>query len=209
MHGTVGAAGQEISVHASAAEILSHFRFGLMGGIEFRRKRLVLPMDAMWVRLEDDKPLPHDKMATTAAFKAQQIILTPKIGLRLIDEEKLKVDALTGIRYWHLGESLTADPSALGLSFSNSQNWVDPQVGGRVQLALTPRLALNVLGDVGGWGTGAHLEYQAVGLLGFRIKPMLNLQIGYRYVAVDYRSGGFRFDVITSGAILGFTMSLK
>ena len=209
MHGTVGIAGRELRVNASAIEILSHFRFGFMGAVEFRRKRLVLPMDAMWVRLEDDKPLPLDAMVTTGKFKAQQIILTSKIGLRVIDEEKVKIDALTGFRYWHLGESLTFDPSALGLSFSNSQNWVDPLVGGRIQLALAPKVAVNVLGDVGGWGTGAQIENQVVGLIGFRIKPTWNLQAGYRYMSVDYRSGGFLFDVITSGVMFGLTMNLK
>jgi hypothetical protein len=209
MHGTVGTAGRELSVHASATEILSNFRFGLMGAVEFRHKRLVLPMDGMWVRLEDDKPLPLEEMVTTARFKAQQIILTPKIGLRVIDEEKVKIDALTGFRYWHLGESLTFNPTALDLSFSNSQNWVDPLVGGRIQLALARKIAVNVLGDVGGWGTGSHLDYQVVGLLGFRIKPTWTLQGGYRYMGVDYRSGGFLFDVITSGVIFGLTMNLK
>lgn len=209
MHGTVGTAGRQLSVHASATEILSNFRFGLMGAIEFRRKRLVLPMDAMWVRLEDDKPLPLEKMVTSAKFKAQQIILTPKIGLRLIDQERVKLDALTGFRYWHLGESLTFNPSELGLSFSNSQNWVDPLVGGRIQLALARKVAVNVLGDVGGWGIGSHLDYQVAGLLGFRIKPTWNLQAGYRYVGVDYRSGEFLFDVITSGVIFGLTVNLK
>jgi hypothetical protein len=209
MHGTVGAAGRDLSLHASAIEILSNFRFGLMGAVEFRRKRFLLPMDAMWVRLEDDKPLPLEKRVTTAKFKAQQIILTPKVGLRVIDEEKVKIDALTGFRYWHLGESLAFEPSALGLSFSNSQNWVDPQVGARIQLAVAPKVAVNVLGDVGGWGTGANLEYQVVGLLGFRVKPMLNLQVGYRLVAVDYHSGGFLFNVTTPGVIFGLTMNLK
>jgi len=209
MHGTVGAAGRELSVHASATEILSNFRFGLMGAVEFRRKRLVLPVDAIWVRLEDDKPLPLEEMVTTAKFKAQQIILTPKIGVRVIDEQRVKIDALTGFRYWHLAESLTFKPSALGLSFSNSQNWVDPLVGGRIQLALAHKVAVNVLGDVGGWGIGAHLDYQVAGLLSFRIKPTWNLQAGYRYVGVDYRSGGFLFDVITSGVIFGLTMNLR
>jgi hypothetical protein len=71
----------------------------------------------------------------------------------------------------HFGENLKFTPSALNLNFFGSQNWVDPLVGGRIQLALTEKIAITALGDVGGWGVGSQLEYQAGGLLGYRIKP--------------------------------------
>ena len=58
VHGTVGAGSHDASVHASPGDVLSHFRFGLMGAVEGRYKRLVLPLDIMWVRLGDDKALP-------------------------------------------------------------------------------------------------------------------------------------------------------
>lgn len=209
VHGTVGAAGRELSVHASAGDLLSNFRFGLMGAVELRRKRLLIPLDMMWVRLGDDKPLPLEEGVVTANMKAQEFILTPKIGIRLLDEEKIKIDGLTGFRYWHLGESLNFNPSELGLSFSRSQNWVDPLVGGRIQIALAPKVVINILGDVGGWGVGSQLDYQVVGALGYKIKPTWTLQAGYRYMGVDYRSGGFLFDVIMPGVFFGLTINLK
>src|SRR5256885_6785971 len=42
-------------------------------------------------------------------------------------------------------------------------------VGGRIEMALSPKIAVTILGDVGGWGTGSQLEYQWAGLLGYRI----------------------------------------
>jgi len=206
VHGTVGAAGKQVSVHASPGDLLSNFKFGLMGAVEFRYKRLVVPVDMMWVRLEDDHPIPLEAV-TSAKLKADEFFLAPKIGYRLVDEEKIKITALTGFRYWHLGESLKFNPVAL--SFSDSQNWVDPLVGGRVELVPAPKVVVTVLGDVGGWGTGSQLEYQFAGLLGYRIKPTWTLQAGYRYLGVDYRSGGFLFNVITSGAVMGVTINLK
>ena len=41
-----------------------------------------------------------------------------------MDQEKIKVDFLTGFRYWHISNSLTFSPS-VGLNFSNSLNWVE------------------------------------------------------------------------------------
>jgi hypothetical protein len=172
VHGTVGARGRDVGVHASAGDLLSHFRFGLMGTVEARHKRLVLPVDLIWVRLRDDKALPFPNLlATTANMKGSEFILTPQIGFRLLDEEKIKAYALAGFRYWHFGQNLEFSPSRLGLNFSSSQNWVDPVVGGRIELAPSPKVVVTILGDVGGWGTGSQLEYQVAGLLGYRIKP--------------------------------------
>jgi hypothetical protein len=136
VHGTVGVGGRDASVHASPGDLLSHFRFGLMGTLEARYKRLVLPVDIVWVRLGDEKALPGPNLgATTANVKVKEFILTPKIGFRILNQEKLKIDALTGFRYWHLGQNLEFSPSILGLNISGSQNWVDPLVGGRIEAA--------------------------------------------------------------------------
>ena len=210
MHGTVGAKGYDASVHASAADILSHFRFGLASGLEFRRNRLVVPLDLMWVRLAGDKSLPFPGVeATSANIKIAEVLLTPEIGYRVLDQEKFKIDAVTGFRYWHLGQSLSFSPGTLGLNPSVSVNWVDPIVGGRIQLAPSPKVTVNLLGDVGGWGTGSQLEYQWVALLGYQIKPKWALQLGYRYLDVDYRSGGTLFDVAMPGVFFGATYKFK
>jgi len=210
VHGTVGARGRSVSVHASPGDLLSHFRFGLMGTFEARHKRLVLPVDVIWARFEDNKALPFPNlMVTTATIKGSEFILTPKIGFRLLDEEKIKAYGLAGFRYWHFDENLQFTPSRLNLNFSGSQNWVDPVVGGRVELAPAPKIVVTILGDVGGWGTGSQLEYQVAGLLGYRFKPEWTLQAGYRYLFVNYRSGGSIVNFTTSGAVLGVTVNLK
>lgn len=210
IHGTVGANGRTASIHASVGDLLSNFRFGLMGAVEARRKRLLLPLDMVWVRIGDDKALPFPNlMATTAEMKGSQFILSPKVGFRLLDQEKFKVDALAGFRYWHFGENLEFPPSNRNLDLSASQNWVDPVVGGRIGMALSPKLSIHILGDVGGWGAKAQLEYQLSGLLGYRIKPNWSLAAGYRYLYVDYRSNSSIVNFAMSGAVLGVAVNLK
>lgn len=209
VHGTVGALGHDASIHASPGDLLSHFRFGLMAMVEARYKRLVLPLDIVWVRLEDDKALPAPGLgAITANVKASEFILTPKVGYRVLDKNRVKADGLAGFRYWHLGQNLQFSPSLLGLNFSGSQNWVDPLVGGRIQGIITPKLDTTIAGDVGGWGVGSQLDYQVVGLLGYKIKPKWTLQAGYRYLDVNYRSRTV-FDVATSGVLFGVSITLK
>ena len=213
VHGTIGAQGHDIGYSASPGDLLSNFRFGLMGVVEARRNRLLTTIDMMWIRLEDDKALPFPNVgADSATLKMTEFLLTPNVGLRLIDGKMIKADALAGIRFWHFGENVTFSPGTLGFDFSKSQNWVDPLVGGRIETALSPKVAITVAGDVGGWGTGSQLEYQVVGLLGYKVKPNMTLQAGYRYLYVDYEKNGGTDAFVkatTSGVIFGVTIILK
>jgi len=213
VHGNIGALDRDVSVHASAIDVLSHFRFGLMAFADARWKRLVLPLDVFWVRLEDDKALPFPNLAArTADVKAGAFILTPKVGYRLADEEKIKFDVLTGFRYWHLSQDLRFSPSSLNLNISPSQNWVDPLVGVRIQTPLSKKFEVNLTGDVGGWGVGSELDYQVAGFLGYKVKENVTLQAGYRYLDVSYHARGardFLFDVALSGVAFGVTINLK
>src|SRR5215831_12250225 len=210
VHGTaVGKNGGGLSFRASPGDLLSNFRFGLMGGVEARRKRLIITGDLLWIRLEDDKATPFPAVgATTANVKATEFFLAPKVGLRLINQDKVKVDASTGVRYWHLGEDLRFNPSRLGRDFSGSQDFVDPLVGGRIATFLSPKIVINLLGDVGGWGTGSQLEYQWAGFLGYRVNARWALHVGYRYLYVDRRDDVV-FKATTAGVIFGITLDLK
>jgi hypothetical protein len=208
VHGTVGALGHEGSVHASFSDVFSNFNIGLMFALEPRYNRIVMPLDFMWIKLSDDKALPFEVGPTSVKVKINEIMLTQKIGYRVIDSEKFKVDGLAGFRYWHLGNTLTLQPQ-ISNSFYASANWVDAVGGARIQAMLSPKVTLTLLGDAG--GGGANLDYQAAGLLGWKFKKF-SLQGGWRYISVNYRpSGGVRFvyDMATSGLILGATIPLK
>jgi len=210
VHGTIGALDRDVGIHASAGDLLSHFRFGLMGVVEPRYKRLVLPLDVMWVRLGSNNALPLNiPTVITANVKASEFILTEKVGFRIVDEEKVKVDVLTGFRYWHFGQNLKFTPSTLGLNFSRSQNWVDPLLGGRMLAELAPKVTVTLAGDVGGWGVGSQLDYQLVALLGYQIKPGWSLQAGYRYLYVDYANRGANVDLASAGVMFGVVVQLK
>lgn len=209
VHGSIGGPnGRQVGYSASPGDLLSHFRFGLMGVAEPRYKRILMPLDIMWIRLGSDRALPNTPSQGVANLKAQEFILTQKVGYRLIDQEKIKIDALAGFRYWHFHESVGFTTNTL--NFSASQNWVDPVVGGRITGILTPKVEVTIGGDVGGWGTGSQIDYQAFGLLGYRIKPAVALQAGYRYLYFDYRrSTGSFIDTATSGVIFGVSIALK
>jgi hypothetical protein len=209
VHGSIGDPnGGQIPFSASAGDLLSHFRIGLMGVIEPRYKRIVMPLDIFWIRLGDDRALPNSPNQGVANLHMTEFFLTQKLGYRVIDTDRLKIDALAGFRYWHFGERASFTTNTL--NFTGSQNWVDPLVGGRITGILTPKIELTIGGDVGGWGAASQIDYQIFGALGYRIKPALALQAGYRYLYFDYRkSSGFFVDNTTSGVFFGVTITLK
>ncbi len=212
VHGTSGAGSRSVDFRASAGDLLSNFRFGLMGALNVQRGRFVILGDLMWVRLRatNTTMLPFSNLPQLSAeVKADEFILNPEVGYRFFDREKVKIDALTGIRYWYLGSSLQFTPSPLGFNFSGSKNFVDPLMGARMQLPLSPKMLVTIRGDVGGWGAGSELDYQIVGALGFKVSPRFTLGVGYRYLYVNYRPTNFIFDTAMSGPLAGLTYTFK
>jgi hypothetical protein len=210
-HGTVGALGRDLSIHASPGDLLSHLNIGLMGGAEASKKRFVLYGDMLWVRVSDSKALPLTVVGPISAdARIGQFVWTSKGGVRLINHGPLKADAVVGVRYWHIGQKLSLSPSTFGGSLNSSLNWADVLVGGRVQLPLGEKTVINLAGDVGGWNASAKLDYQFITALGFKVSPKWTLQAGYRYLFIDYRPGPQAvLNTVTSGALIGVTWNIK
>lgn len=209
MHGTTGVLGFNTSVKASPGDLLSHFDLGLMSTLEARKQHLVLPVDLMWVALSDDKGVPTNEQGVESiSVRIGEFVLTPKAGYEIIDTTKVKVDSLVGLRYWHLGERLHFNP-VLFSGVSTSENWVDAVAGARIEMILSPKASITILGDAG--GGGASPDYQVAGLLGLKVKKNLTLQAGWRYLYVHYRNSShlFLYDVAESGVGFGAIFHFK
>jgi hypothetical protein len=210
VHGTSGALGHDASVHASFSDIFKYFNIGAMGVVEARYNRVLMPLDFMWMKLSDDKAIPVTDVAESVKAKMTETMLTPKIGYRVADGKKVKVDALFGIRYWHLSTSLNLQPTQIAGSFSQSASWVDAVAGGRITTILSRKAFATIVGDAG--GGSARSDYQIGGFLGYQISRRWVLLAGYRYLSVDYRPNGkaqFVYDVDMPGLMFGATFNLK
>jgi hypothetical protein len=214
MNGTIGNTSRNVDFRASPTDLLSHFRFGLMGTLQARRGRYVFVNDLMWVRLRatDTTTLQvPGQPQLSAEAKAWQFVVTPAFGYRLLDGEKIKIDALMlGVRYWHVGSSLQFTPSPFGRTFSKTLNWADPLMGARILFPLSHRVLVTIAGDAGGWGAGSQLDYQIVGALGYNLSSKFTLSLAYRYLFVDYRSANDAiYKTAMSGALIGVNYHFK
>lgn len=209
-HGTIGAGNRTASFHATAGEVLSKLNIGLMTAAELRKRRFVAPVDFMWIKLSDDKAFPESPFPGLTSVKAKVIesVLTPKAGYRVLNGPKLQTDALVGLRYVHMSQNLSLQPSGLLSNYSQSANFVDVLGGARISMALSPKASVIILGDAG--GGQADLDYEVGGFLGYKVKPTILLGAGWRYMDIDYRpSSGFIYDAAQSGLLIGVTIDLK
>ena len=81
--------------------------------------------------------------------------------------------------------------------------------GGRFQAFLTPKVLLTIGGDAGGGGSGTRLDYQVVGLLGYKLKRV-TLQGGWRYLVIHQKPAGQAFlNLAMTGVVIGVVIPLK
>ena len=214
MSGNVGAGAlPTINVDMSFSDILDNLDAGLMGAFEARNGRWGLLFDAIYMKLAHSATAsragvgPIGATATASAeLEMTQTVFAAAVAYRAI-EGRTPVDVIGGARY----AKLTAD-ARIGGSFyaqtgsvaaSAEKSWVDPYVGVRAQRPVADRWTLVGYVDVGGFGVGSDLTWQAAAGVNYEFSKAIAGKFGYRYMSVDYDNDGFRYDMANSGLYLG------
>jgi hypothetical protein len=115
------------------------------------------------------------------------------------------LDAGIGFRPW----SFTANVSLNGriarsASVTQSAQWADPLIAARYRYDFGNGFGLTAYGDVGGFGVGAHTDWQVLGTIDYTLKPRVTLRVGYVSLNFDYSANNLPlgFDVHIKGPIL-------
>jgi len=93
--------------------------------------------------------------------------------------------------------------SEFGNSTSGSQSWVDPIIGLRGQLNITRILFWAIQGDIGGFCAGSQFASNAQSTLGANLSKNVFIEVGYRYMYVDYQNNGFLYKMNSYGLFAG------
>ena len=88
---------------------------------------------------------------------------------------------------------------ALSRTVSRTDDWFDPYVGVRGRYNLNEKFYLTAKADIGGFGVGADLTWQAEAAVGMQLSKSMFTEIGYRALGVDYEQDGILMDTITHG----------
>jgi hypothetical protein len=123
----------------------------------------------------------------------------------------LVTDLYAGGRYTYLNVKLKGRKRLEGFSADGDRDWVDPIVGLRTLWYLSRRWTLSATGDIGGFGVGSDITWQARGLVGYNFnlwgEDNASVFGGYRGLSWDYAEGSggnkFEWDVTFHGPLFG------
>jgi hypothetical protein len=115
------------------------------------------------------------------------------------------LDAGIGFRPWSFTANLSLNGRiARSVSFTRSAQWADPLIAARYRYDFGNGFGVTAYGDVGGFGVGAHTDWQVLGTIDYALKPWVSLRVGYLSLNFDYSASSFPlgFDVHIKGPIL-------
>lgn len=191
-------------IDLSFRDVLEDLNGAIMGSGEMRVGRWGVLADVMFTQVTPTGTLP-EPFQSDVSVRSRSLTLSADVLYRLYETDMLNVDVGAGLRYWHLANKLTIEPGfqPTSISYSQSEDWVDPVIAGRIQAQLGGPWSVTLVGDIGGFGVGSNSTWQAVGTVNYQWNEKLALRAGYRALSVDYENGSFLYDVLMQGPILG------
>ena len=201
LDGTVGVLGTTSQIDVGFDDILDNLDFAgsLLAGVRYDRFGLLV--DAEYVKVSPSFETPGPFFSRTD-LTMEQILVDLKASYRIWESDRGWLDLAAGARYMHLDLDISFQPGiAPGFGLSGNEGWWDTIGGLRARFNLTRVVYLTALADVG--GGGSDITWQALGGIGFQLTRNIDLRLVYRYLKVDYASGGFTYDVATQGLGLG------
>ena len=133
------------------------------------------------------------------------VIWTLGGSYRVVDNGTATLDLMAGGRLWYIDADITLAGSVNTFQGSGSKTWVDPIIGVAGSVDLGNGFGLRGAADIGGFGVAADLDWQVVGALEYQYNQSVSLELGYRYLDVDYSDDGFVYDISMQGPIVGAT----
>lgn len=97
-----------------------------------------------------------------------------------------------GLRYTDISAEVAARAPISGeaIGAKQSETFVDPVVGVRFAKPLSEKWMIQGQGDVGGFGVGMDLQWQAMFDVGYRASDLVSLWFGYRALDQDFDEAG-------------------
>ena len=113
------------------------------------------------------------------------------------------VDVGMGFRAWGLDGQISLNQGLLPSAVvSNGLSWADPLIAVRYHRELGNGFAATAYGDVGGFGVGAHLDWQLIGTIDYALKPGIDLHAGFRSLNFNYGAPRAGFNLNMYGPII-------
>jgi hypothetical protein len=198
----------QVNSSVSTIDLLSHLDGApFMGSFEARYGALSFLVDAIHLPVST-KITTHDIFFQGGNAELKADTGTGIALYRFLEDPVQFADAGLGFRAWGFSANLSLNPGLLqGAAVNRSAGWADPLIGGRYHRELGNGFGLTAYGDVGGFGVGAHSDWQVLGTIDYTLNPSWNLHLGYRSLNFNITGseGNFGFNVHMRGPIIAGT----
>ncbi|MFM7181118.1 MAG: hypothetical protein ACKO2G_06605 [Verrucomicrobiales bacterium] len=200
--GDAGIAGFEAPVDIGFDDTLDTLDLGFMAVFEAGKGKWSLGLDGIYATFSQDVTT-GGRLFKSGEFEQTQLILTPRVSYNLIQTPDYRMDILAGARWTMIDYDLTLRLADGQISRGTDEDWMDPVIGVRGRWYFTEKASLTYSGDIGGFGVGSDLTWQAFLGLGYRFTPGITGVIGYRGLGIDYKDDGFTLDTVAHGPLVG------
>jgi hypothetical protein len=196
-----------IKVDASFKDILQNLDLAAMTLVELRYRRFAAYADIVYTDISTDADLSSRILFDDIDAESELFIGTFGGAYRAVEGDRGFLDLLAGARVWSVDTRLDVNGGLLdGQEIEDNENWVDPVIGLKGRFDFGHGFFLYGLGQVGGFGVGSDLTWDAFGGFGYQFNDTISAIAGYRHLEVDYEHEAFKFDVELSGPVIGVTI---
>jgi hypothetical protein len=199
----------EVEVDANVGDIFNNLQMGLMLYFEAHNDKWAISSDVIYMDLLQD--VNEGKVINSGELGATQVAWE-LAGLRKV-LPWLEVGVSGILNSVNSDVNLVVNnigPGTTNKSADISKTWVEPMIVTRVKSPSDKIYIYQFKGEIGGFGIGSDLAWQAEADLGFRFSKLLQVTAGYRMISLDYETGSgedlFVYNVDTFGPVirLGF-----
>lgn len=192
-------------VELSFGDILEDLQFAVMGLAEAGKGPFVLGMDLTYTKVSSTVDSPRGVVFDDISIDTTSWMVTGFAGYSVFDNDVTRIDLIGGARYWSVNSEFELDSKfdrLDGRTAEEGASWVDPLVGAKLLLDLTPEFYVSAWGMIGGFGVGSDQMWDVMAGAGYRFTESFSAFGGYRAVSVDYSDDGFVYDTVQQGPVL-------
>ncbi|MCB1008803.1 MAG: outer membrane beta-barrel protein [Acidobacteria bacterium] len=205
LDGTVGAGGRDADVNMSFSDVLDDLQFGAMAAYSRSNGRWAFMADAVIANLGVTEK--GEQGVLRADVDVDLTILEADLGWEVNESFRL----FGGARYVDLTNKVELRAGDQTFRSKGGESWVDPVVGFRWSTPPGRRWSFWLRGDVGGFGVGSDLSWNAVAAAAYSFNDRISLGLGYRILDIDYEHGNgddrFLYDTKMFGVVTGVVFS--
>ncbi|OZI75099.1 hypothetical protein [Bordetella genomosp. 12] len=191
-------------VKSSFNDIWDNLDIAVMGAFDARKGRYSIIGDLLYAKTSVTDHNGNGILRKNIDITSETFSSMVGGGYSVLQGPRGNLDLVAGARLWSVSTRLSIEGGYLdGRRGRGSATWVDAVGGLKGSYHLTDRTYLTGWAMVG--GGEARLDWDLMAAVGYQATKQVSVALGYRALGVDYRQGGFVYDVVQRGPMLGMT----